>query len=224
MKPIRVLIADDHAMIREGLRRLLESQADIEVVGEAKDGVEALGACRRLRPDVALLDIAMPQLTGVEAVTLIKQVSPETEVVILSMYEKDAYVHQAMKAGARGYVLKAAPSSYLLAAIRRTNNGEYYLSPKIRSGIMAAYIDGSSRDEPRLEGGYDQLSDRERQVFLMLVEGNSTIQISDILCISPKTAEKHRANIIKKIGISQPVKMVQYAIRIGIVDPETWRT
>ncbi len=223
MKPIRVLIADDHAMIREGLRQLLEMQADIEVVGEATDGVEALDRCRTFRPDVVLLDIAMPRMTGVEAVSMIKQASPETEVIILSMYEKEAYVHQAMKAGARGYVLKAAPSTYLLEAIRRVNIGEFYLCPKIRNGVMEAYV-GDHREEPHSEGGYDLLSDRERQVFMLLVEGNTTVQISDILCVSPKTAEKHRANIVKKLGISQPVKMVQYAIRIGVLDPETWQT
>jgi two-component system response regulator NreC len=223
MKPIRVLIADDHAMIREGLRQLLEMQADIEVVGEATDGVEALDRCRTFRPDVVLLDIAMPRMTGVEAVSMIKQASPETEVIILSMYEKEAYVHQAMKAGARGYVLKAAPSTYLLEAIRRVNIGEFYLCPKIRNGVMEAYV-GGHREEPHSEGGYDLLSDRERQVFMLLVEGNTTVQISDILCVSPKTAEKHRANIVKKLGISQPVKMVQYAIRIGVLDPETWQT
>jgi two-component system response regulator NreC len=223
MKPIRVLIADDHAMIREGLRQLLEVQADIEVVGEATDGAEALERCRTLRPDVALLDIAMPRMTGVESISLIKQASPNTEVVILSMYEKEAYVHQAIKAGALGYVLKAASSTHLLAAIRRANSGEFYLSPKVRNDVMESYLEGH-REETKPKGGYELLSDRERQVFLLLVEGNTTNQISDILCVSPKTAEKHRANIIKKIGISQPVKMVQYAIRIGVVDPESWRT
>jgi two-component system response regulator NreC len=210
-------------MIREGLRQLLEVQADIEVVGEATDGVEALERCRALRPDVALLDIAMPRMTGVESISLIKQASPNTEVVILSMYEKEAYVHQALKAGARGYVLKAASSTHLLAAIRRASSGEFYLSPTVRNDVMESYLEGH-REEPQPKGGYELLSDRERQVFLLLVEGNTTNQISEILCVSPKTAEKHRANIIKKIGISQPVKMVQYAIRIGVVDPESWRT
>jgi two-component system response regulator NreC len=223
MKPIRVLIADDHSIIREGLQQLLEMQADIEVVGVATDGVEALERCRALRPDVALLDIAMPRMTGVESISLIKQASPNTEVVILSMYEKEAYVHQAIKAGARGYVLKAASSTYLLAAIRSASSGEFYLSPKVRNDVMESYLQ-DHREVPHPKGGYELLSDRERQVFLLLVEGNTTSQISDILCVSPKTVEKHRANIIKKIGISQPVKMVQYAIRIGVIDPESWLT
>ena len=221
MNPIRVLIADDHAVIREALRKLLEMQADIKVVGEACDGVEALEQCRSLRPDVVLLDIAMPQLTGVGAVSLIKQAVPETEVVILSMYEKEAYIHQTMKAGALGYVVKAAPSEYLLAAIRRASCGEFYLSPTVRSGVMESYL-SDHKEEPCSEGGYNLLSERERQVFLLLVEGNTTNQIGDILCVSPKTIEKHRSNIIKKLGISQPVKMAQYAVRIGVLDPDSW--
>lgn len=221
MKPIRVLIADDHALIREGLSQLLELQEDIEVVGLASNGVEALDKCRALQPDVVLLDVAMPQMSGVEAVSLIKQAVPETEVVILSMYEKEVYIHQSMKAGALGYVLKAGPSVYLLAAIRRVSCGEFYLSPSVRTGVMESYLN-DHKGEVHAEGGYDLLSERERQVFLLLVEGNSTAQIGNILCVSPKTIEKHRSNIVKKIGISHPVKMAQYAVRIGVLDPDAW--
>lgn len=218
---IRVLIADDHALIREGLRQLLELQPDIEVVGEAVDGIEALEKCRVLKPDVLLLDVAMPRMAGTEAVKLIRDAVPDTEVVMLSMYEKEAYAHRAFQAGARGYVLKAAPSTYLLAAIRRANIGEYYLSPKMRGEVIDFFVTGQ-RKENQPDSGYDQLSDREQQVFLLLVEGNTTQEISHILCVSPKTIEKHRANVGKKLGITQPIKMLQYAIRTGIVDPNSW--
>jgi len=218
---IRVMIADDHTLIREGLVNLLELQQGIEVVGEAIDGIEAIEKCRALKPDVLLLDVAMPRMSGTEAVKLIKNAAPETEIVILSMYEKEAYAKQAFAAGARGYVLKAAPSEYLLAAIRSVSVGEYYLSPKMQQGMVDFFVSGKSKEEAPC-GRYELLSDREQQVFLLLVEGNTTLEISDILCVSPKTVEKHRANIGKKIGITQPVKMLQYAIRAGIIDPDAW--
>jgi len=218
---IRVLIADDHTLIREGLKNLLELQQDIDVVGEAVDGIEALQKCRALKPDVLLLDVAMPRMAGTEAIKLIKDAVPGTQVVILSMYEKEAYAKQAFKAGARGYVLKAAPFKFLLAAIRRVHDGEFYLSPKMRSDMVEFFVTGKSKEEEP-SGDYELLSDREQQVFLLIVKGNSTQEISDILCVSPKTVEKHRANIGKKIGITQPIKMLQYAIKTGIVDPEAW--
>lgn len=222
MKPIQILIADDHTMVREGVRKLIEIQPDMEIVGEATDGIEALNLVRSQKPDLLLLDINMPKMSGFEVVGLALDAAPDLAIVILSMYETEGYAHKIFQAGAKGYVLKAAPSQHLLAAIRRVNEGEYYLSPKMRSSVMTSYLGGCRQEEPA-RGGYEELSDREKQVFQLLVQGNATTEIATILFISSKTVEKHRANIIKKIGISQPVQMVKYAIRIGVLDLETWR-
>lgn len=217
---MRILVADDHAIVREGLRQLLNSQRDMEVVGEAEDGLEALEKAKSLRPDVTVLDIAMPRLSGLEAVRLIKEAVPNIQIVVLSMHKKEAYVHQVLHAGALGYVLKASPSSDVLEAIRAVDRGEYFLSSKIRAEVIGTYLK-SRREKPAVRG-YDLLSEREQQVFRLIVEGNSTNQIADVLCVSPKTVEKHRANVMKKLAIHDVVAMVKYAIKIGIIDPELW--
>jgi two-component system response regulator NreC len=218
---MRIMVADDHAIVREGLRQLLNSQQDMEVVGEAEDGRKALEKAKSLRPDVALLDIAMPGLSGLEAVRLIKQAVPDTQIVVLSMHEKEAYVHQAFASGALAYVLKASPRSDVLDAIRAVHRGEYFLSSKIRAEVISTYLQ-AQREKPPVRG-YDLLSEREQQVFRLVVEGNSTNQIADLLCVSPKTAEKHRANVMKKLDIHDLVSMVKYAVKIGIIDPELWK-
>jgi len=214
------LIADDHAVVREGLCKLLAEQKDMEVVADVSDGLEAVNKVKKLRPDVALLDIQMPNLNGLEAVTLIKENVPETQVVLLSMHKKDAYVHQALVAGARGYVLKASPTTDVLEAIRTAHRGDYFLSSKINSTVISAFLKSKSEKPP--VSGYDLLSEREQQVFRLLVEGKSSQEIADILCISPKTVEKHRANTMKKLDIHNMVSMVKYAIKIGIIGPELW--
>ena len=192
----------------------------MEVVGEAENGREAVEKAKSLRPDVTIVDIAMPGLNGLEAVRLIKDAVPDTQIVVFSMHKKEAYVHQVFASGALAYVLKASPRSDVLKAIKAVRRGEYFLSSKIRAEVISSYLK-SRREEPAVRG-YDLLSEREQQVFRLIVEGNSTTQIADVLCISPKTVEKHRANVMKKLDIHDLVAMVKYAIKIGIIDPELW--
>jgi DNA-binding NarL/FixJ family response regulator len=222
MGQIRVLIADDHAVVREGLRLLLETQSDIIVVGEAGDGIEALEQTRKLKPDVVLLDIAMPRMNGLEAVSLIHEAVPDSRIVVLSMYEKEAYAHQVLQAGAYGYILKGEPSSDLLAAVRSASTGRYYLSKKLHLEVIQAYHKG--RIKVTANDGFDSLSDREKQVFFLIIEGNSSLQVGKVLFLSTKTIEKHRASICKKLGIKSPVEMLKYAIRGGLIDPDFWKS
>ena len=222
MSNIRVAIADDHNILREGLCLLLSKQNFIEVVADVADGEQALDVVRKHHPDVMLLDIAMPGINGLEAIEVIRGISPETKVVILSRYEKDAYVHQALDAGAMGYVVKGAPSAELIEAIRLAAQGKYFLSSQVQADVIESFVRDHKKGQPNPKNGYGQLSDREKQVFLLLVEGNSSNKIADILCISSKTVDKHRANIGRKIGIDNPVKLVQYAIRNGLIDPTIW--
>lgn len=221
MKRIRVLIADDHVMVREGLRQLLQTQSDIDVVGEAGDGIEAVEMARRCKPDVVLLDIAMPRMTGLEAVSLIRNALPDCRIVVLSMYEKETYAHQVLQAGAHGYVLKGEPSSDMLEAIRAAASGRYFFSSKMHQEVVRGYLE--RRPQEVQKNGFQALSDRERQVFFLLIEGNTSAQIATVLCLSLKTVEKHRAAVSRKLGTGSAVEMMKYAIRWGLVDPDFWR-
>lgn len=217
---IRVLIADDHAVVRQGLRKILEEWSDMEVVGEAGDGTQAIRKVKALKPDVVLIDIEMPELTGLEAIELMKEAVPNTKVIIVSMHNKDAYVHQALSYGASGYILKAAPESELLDGIRMVHRGNIFLSSKINSKLINAFL--KRQTEKPAKSCYDLLSDRESQVFRFLVEGKSAADIADILSISINAVKKHQKITMRKLDLDNMVSMVKYAIKIGVIGPELW--
>jgi len=220
MKTIRILIADDHTIVRDGLRQLFSEQKDLEVVGEAEDGKQALEKVKVLHPDVILLDVALPQLNGMEVISLIKRAGLKTQIVVLSMHSKGTYARQALASGALGYVLKASPSSDILEAIRAASRGEYFLSSKLRTEVICAYA--KYREKSPALGGYESLSEREQQVFRLVAQGNTTGQIGKILCVSPKTVEKYLTSIMNKLDIHDRVGLMKYAIKIGVVDPALW--
>ncbi len=216
---MEIMIADDHEIVREGLKQLINGQEDMKVVGDAQDGLEILAKVKKLRPDVLLLDIAMPRLNGLEAICLIKESMPDLPIVIFSIHRKEVFVHRALAAGALGYILKASPSTEVLDALRAAHCGKYYLSSEISAEVINIYL-ASKNSTPK--GGYDLLTEREQQVFRLMVEGGSTKQIAELLCVSPKTVEKHRANLMKKLGINDLVGLIKYAIKINIIDPDHW--
>lgn len=204
-----ILIADDHPMFRQGLRGLLEREG-FEVVGEAADGHEAARLARQLKPDIAVLDLGMPRLNGIEAARDIYKRAPGTQVVLLTMYEDDAYVLEALRAGIRGYVLKAQAAADLLAAIREVLRGAVYLSPGISETVINAYV--SKQELPA-----DPLTNRERQVLQLVAEGHTTKQIAQMLGVSVKTAESHRTRMMQKLAIHETASLVRYAIRRGFI-------
>lgn len=221
MAKIAVFVADDHSIVREGLRQMLVRSRDLELVGEAADGEAAVKEIRRLQPDVAILDIAMPMVSGLECIPLIKHDSPDTAIVILSMFAREMYVHQALAAGALGYVLKTAPWDEVFEAVGMVAQGKYFLSREINSDLICGYLNNGERKTAE-SSRYDLLSEREQQIFRLVIEGNPTKSIAELLCLSPKTVEKHRSNISKKIGMSDPLAMLKFAMKIGVADPELW--
>jgi two-component system response regulator NreC len=210
--PIRVVLADDHLIVRQGLRLLLEKE-QIEVIGEASNGLEAIELIRRLRPDIAVLDYEMPQLGGLGVLTELPRISPKTRSIILTRHMEEPYAIEALRAGARGYVLKTQAGNDVVAAIRHVHRGEVYLSPRISKVVVEAYL-ASSTDLQSVA-----LTSRERQVLQLVGEGHSTKQIATLLGISAKTADSHRASLMEKLDIHQVAGLVRYAIRSGLIEP-----
>ncbi len=215
MSSVRVLLADDHTLVRAGIRSLLEAAGGIEVVAEAGDGREALGLIAKHRPDVALLDIGMPGLSGLEVARRSAQESPRTRVIILSMHADATYVRQAMRAGAAGYLLKGAAVVELPLAVRSVMRGEKYLTPRISQTI----VDGFLREGQDEAGPLEGLTGRQREILQLIAEGKSTKEIALVLDLSVKTVETHRGRIMERLGIRDVPGLVRFAIRSGLVSP-----
>lgn len=211
----RVLIADDHDVVRRGLRALLESENGFEVCGEAIDGREAVRKAKQLTPDIAVIDISMPVLNGIEAVGQIRAASPRTEVVIISMHESEDLLRDALKAGARGYVLKSAAGRDLLAAVTALREGKPFFSPAMSEMMLDQYL--SKESASKGDGGL-RLTRREREIVQLLAEGRTNKEIATALNISIKTALTHRSNILHKLGLHSLPALVRYAIRNRIIE------
>lgn len=215
MEKVRVLIADDHAVVRKGIKSMLQSRNDIEVIGEAENGLEAMAKCTELQPDVLLLDIAMPELNGLEAIKLVKAETPAVAVVILSMHDNDAYIQKVLKSGALGYVLKASPASEIHEAVIAASRGKYYLSEDIRGKVVSGYLNQTPENMEIKR--FDTLTPQEKRVFLMLVQGLTIKEIANQLFVTPKTIEKHRTSISKKLNLKTRIEMTHYAIKNEII-------
>ncbi len=215
---IRIMIADDHTIVRQGLARLLNDQPDLTVVGEAVNGRVAVDKALELKPDIIIIDIAMPQMNGLEAAKRIRKKLPKTKILILSMYSHEHYIHDLLETGVSGYLLKDSSGRDIINAIHAAMKGETFLSPSISKVLVDTYL--SPRKNSSRAERYKQLSNREREVFQLIAEGHSTRQIADMLYVSISTIKSHRAKIMEKLGIETPVKLVHFAIQLGLVDPD----
>jgi two-component system response regulator NreC len=214
---IRLLLVDDHAVVRTGLRMLIEGESDLDIVGEAETASDALNQITRLKPDVVLMDIGLPDMSGIDAARRIKQLAPEIAVVALTIHEDEEYFFKMLDAGASGYVPKRAAPEELLTAIRVTSEGEVYLYPSLAKLLVKDYLTQSL--QPKNKATLDGLTPREHEVLTLLADGASNAEIADQLSISPKTVARHRENIMGKLNLHSRAELVKYAIRKGIIQP-----
>jgi two-component system response regulator NreC len=209
--PTRIVLADDHVLVRQGLKSLLERE-HFQVMAEASDGQDAVRLIETHNPDIAILDISMPTLNGIDAARGLSRSAPKTKVILLTQHEEEQYIHEALEAGVKGYVLKNQVANDLIQAIRQVCRGEFYLSPGISRAVMEAYRNKSERPA-------DPLTVRERQVLQLIAEGKSTKDTASVLGISVKTAESHRMRLMQKLNIHETASLVRYAVRRGLIQP-----
>ncbi len=218
MKPIRIVLADDHAVVRSGLRMLLDARSDMQIVGEAENGLQAVERAKALQPDVILMDVQMPDMNGIEATKRIADVAPDCAVLALTMHENDHYFFEMLHAGASGYVPKRAAPDDLIHAIQSVAAGEVYLYPSLAKKLVQDYLRrAEAGDQPLVE---DALTPRELEVLVLIAEGKTNAEIADDLVISIKTVDRHRENIMQKLNLHSRIDLVKYALRKGLITLE----
>jgi DNA-binding NarL/FixJ family response regulator len=213
----RVVLADDHSVVRQGLRAWLERSGHVQVVGEAADGREAVAVVEQLQPDVVIMDIAMPMLNGIDATAQITRRNPDTKVIILSMHTDESYILRALGAGAKGYLLKESTETDVLPAVQSVRDGKPYFTPSIARLLLEDYM--RSLKQNNLQDSYDLLTEREREVLQLLAQGKSNKEVAQVLDLSPHTIDSHRTNMMQKLNLHNTAEIVLYVVRKGIIVP-----
>jgi DNA-binding NarL/FixJ family response regulator len=223
MKKKSILIVDDHPLVREGLKVIIGRSSKFEVVGEAGEAREGFRMAEELKPDLVLLDISLPDESGIELTRRIKSALPEARILIVSMHSKIDYITEAFKAGATGYVVKESAAEKLLTALESVATGEHYLDSPVSHSVIQNLIKSPEKDTKIADGAYGSLTPREQEILRVLAEGLSVKEIADKLFISPKTVENHRTNIMNKLGLNSSIELARYAARIGLIDFDRWK-
>jgi DNA-binding NarL/FixJ family response regulator len=215
---VRIVIAEDHTILREGLRSLLSSEPNFEIVGEAEDGREAIKCVEKFRPDLILTDLSMPRMNGMEAIKEIKRQSPKTKVLVLTVHKAEEYILATFRAGANGYLLKDSTHAELVMAVKKVLSGKQYISPEISEKVIEGYLEG--KKTLKTQTSWETLTQREREILKLIAEGYKNKEIAEDLCISVKTVEKHRANLMEKLDLHSIQALTTFAIERGLVSRE----